>query len=366
MLEQTASLSESIPWLIRIPSVFDEFEAEILGGLRARPVKKIGRDFHLVRLAEPDRIRHPEVAKFIRWNLPVDHSWPCCPKETPGFIEKAAQAVYKKFGGRCPQAILTGPLDPSAEQHYYRTLASNLRGRMLQIFPPVADSTRNAEHQDSRAQSLFCMVGKEGLFCGMQSPLDCNGFYPGGTKFIRQNDPATISRAGAKVAEALHHMRLYRTPPPEGAHWLELGASPGGMTAELLAKKYQVTAVDRAPLDVRLAHAPGLIQMSGDAATFRPEKGVFYDALLSDMNGDAQESMKQIIRLSRYLKPGGLVIFTLKTPGASTFDALNALEESIIERATGANLAIFARTHLTYNRHEFTLFFEFSPAFQNE
>jgi len=365
MPKKNANLSGPIPWLIRIPGVFEEFEAEILEGLGASPVKKVGRDFHLVKLTEQERIQHPEVAKFIRWNLPVHHSWPCCPKETPGFIEKAAQAAYQKFGGRHPQAILTGPLDPSAEQHYYRTLASNLRGRMLQIFPPAVDNVRNAESQNSRAETLFCMVGKEGLFCGMQSPQDCNGFYPGGTKFIRQNEPGTISRAGAKVAEALHHLRLYRMPPPEGAHWLELGASPGGMTAELLARKYQVTAVDRAPLDARLAHAPGLTQVSADAATFRPGKGVFYDALLSDMNGDAEESLKQVIRLARYLKPSGLVIFTLKTPGASTFDALNALEASITEHATEAGLAIFARTHLTYNRHEFTLFFEFSPAFTN-
>ena len=366
MSEKNANLPEPIPWLIRIPGVFEEFEAEILGELGAKPVKKVGRDFHLVRLTELGRIQNPAVAKFICWNLPVHHSWPCCPKDTAGFIEKAAQAIYQKFGARHPQAILTGPLDPSVEQHYYRTLASNLRGRMLQIFPPTADSIQNAEYQDSRAETLYCMVGKEGLFCGMQSPLDSNGFYPGGTKFIRQNEAGTISRAGAKVAEALHHLRLHRMPPPEGAHWLELGASPGGMTAELLARKYQVTAVDRAPLDARLAHAPGLTQVAADAATFRPARGVIYDALLSDMNGDARESLKQIIRLSRYLKPGGLVIFTLKTPGASTFDALNALETSILAHAAEAGITNFARTHLTYNRHEFTLFFEYSPAFQNE
>ena len=83
----------------------------------------------------------------------------------------------------------------------------------------------------NRTPNLFCLVGKEGLFCGLQSPAASNGFYPGGTKFIRQNTPDTISRAGAKIAEALHYLQLKKTPPPAGSQWLELGASPGGMTA---------------------------------------------------------------------------------------------------------------------------------------
>jgi 23S rRNA C2498 (ribose-2'-O)-methylase RlmM len=333
-------------------------ETDILGALGAEKLKKLGREFLLIRANDHSLIHHSEAAKFLRWNLPVHHMWPCCPKETPGFIEKAAQALWKKFGARNPQAILIGALDSDASNRYYRTLASNLRGRTLQLFPPQAGAIRDAETQDSHDPTLFCLVGEEGLFCGLQSPRESNGFHPGGTRFISQTAPDMISRAGAKIAEALHHLALYRNVPTAGSHWLELGASPGGMTSELLKRGYRVTAVDRAPLDVRLRDSNNLLAVLMDASSFRPAAGTVYDALLSDMNGDARESIAQVVRLSRNLSAGGLVVFTLKTPGATAFGEINQLAASVEETAAAAGLRRIAMTHLTYNRHEFTVFLE--------
>jgi len=346
------------PWLIRVPEVFAGMEAELMDALGAQVIRKLGRDFLLIRIGQASRIRGSLAAKFVRWNLPMHHMWPCCPQETTGFIEKAAQAMLRKFGAAMPQAILTGPLDPDASNRYYKTLASNLRGRVLQLFPPDAAASGEPGELDSRRPALYGLIGREGLFCGMQSPLDCNGFYPGGTKFISQAAPGMISRAGAKIAEALHYLALHRRPPPAGSHWLELGASPGGMTAELLGRGYRVTAVDRAPLDPRLAGASGLQAVCMDAASFTPQAGTLHDAILSDMNGDAHESIARVIRLSRYLRPGGLVVFTLKTAGVSGFSEMNALEAAVARAASAAGLQPFATTHLTYNRHEFTMFLE--------
>jgi SAM-dependent methyltransferase len=351
-------------WLIRIPEVFADLETEIIQNLGATSLRRLGREYHLIRVRNPEEIRRSPAAKFLRWNLPVHHAWPCRPTEIPGFIEKAAQALWRKFGEVNPQTIFVGPLDPGAPNRQYRTLGSNLRGRALQLFPPHAAAIRDADAQDSRTATLFCLIGREGLFCGLHSPLECNGFHPGGTKFIRQNSPDTISRAGAKIAEALHHLQLFQTPPPPGSHWLELGASPGGMTAELLARGYRVTAVDRAPLDARLQSAPGLKPVLADAANFQPERTAAYDAILSDMNGDARESISQVIRLSRSLRAGGSVIFTLKLPGVTTFAEANKLETSVVAATQAAGLRLLARTHLTYNRHEFTLFFDREPAAQ--
>jgi hypothetical protein len=347
--------------LIRIAGIFAELEADILENLAAQRLKKLGTEYLLIRPGDPARLRDSPAAKFVRWNLPVHHSWPCCPPDIPGFIEKAAQALWRKFGGSQPQTILVGAFDPGDSNRYYRALASNLRGRTLQLFPAAVGALRDAETQDSHAPTLYCLVGREGLFCGLQSPCRSNGFHPGGTKFIRQNAPGTISRAGAKIAEALHQLRLDRAPPPPGSHWLELGASPGGMTAELLARGYRVTAVDRAALDPRLANTRGLQSVLADAATFQPARGTAYDAILSDMNGDPLDSIARVIRLSTHLRPGGLVVFTLKLPGMTTFAATGAIEAAVVAAAAAAGLRVFARTHLTYNRHEFTLFFE-APA----
>lgn len=349
-------------WLVRIPETFASLTPEILRELGATsPCRVLGADWHLLPGSVGESWRNTAAARFVRWSLPVHHSWPCRPPDIDGFIERAAQALAKKFAAprqRLPQTVLTGPLVPAAGTEYYKSLASNLRGRVLQLFPPLAVKGQEAETQDPAAPTLFVLVGKEGLFAGLQSPREANGFYPGGTKFISQNAPGTISRAGAKIAEALHHLLLYRPALPEDSHWLELGASPGGMTAELLRRDFRVTAVDRAWLDSRLDRERKLDFVHVDASEFQPPPAARYDAILSDMNGDATASMTQVVRLSTRLKPGGLVIFTLKLPDAATVPAITALAERVTTQAEAAGLTVISRTHLSYNRHEFTLFFE--------
>lgn len=342
-------------WLVRLPQVFAGFEAEILRDLGAVCLRKPGRDYRLIRIMDPSRIHDSAASKFLRWNLPVHHMWPCRPRETEGFIEKAAQAMWRRFGESKPQTLMAGPMDPGSPNRYFKTLASNLRGRALQLFPAGCSMIRDAEAQEAERETLFALVGEEGLFCGMQSPRACNGYHPGGTRHIRQTAPGAISRAGAKIAEALHHLALHRAVPAAGAHWLELGASPGGMTAELLARGYRVTAVDRAPLDPRLTHADGLQEVCKDVADFMPEAATRYDAILCDMNGDTRASMDQVIRLCGHLRENGIVIFTLKLTDAETYQAINDLADEVERRAATAGLSRLSLTHLTYNRHEFTL-----------
>ena len=52
------------------------------------------------------------------------------------------------------------------------------------------------------------------------------------------------------------------------------------------------------------------------------------------------------------------MIFTLKLPRVETLELPCALFNKIVQMAAKANLRLFAQTHLTYNRHEFTLFLE--------
>lgn len=343
-------------WLVRVPEIFGGIAGTVLKRFGATSATRLGQDYHLIKTATPEAIRQSDAAKFARWNLPMDHTWPCNPQKMEGFIEKAAQTLLRKFAARQPQGIFIGALHPTSPDKYYRSLASNLRGRLLQLFPKLPAGT--VEEQDPGAETLFCLVGKEGLFCGMQSPRASNGLYAGGSKYIDQDAPDTISRAGAKIAEALHYLLLYRPPLAPGSHWVELGACPGGMTSELLARGQRVTAIDRAPLDKRLDGRPGLKFVLEDVAAFQPRPGTVYDALLCDMNGPPEESIEQVTRLSRFLKQGGLVVFTLKVPRVETVEEPSTLFRQIVGMAEFAGLRLFAQTHLTYNRHEFTLFFE--------
>lgn len=364
-LDQESSVAPVSPgpagrtkWLVRISEVFAGFSAEIVTSLGGTVAKKLGTEYVLIDLPEGATPQGADASGCLRWNLPLDHAWPCNPEKMEGFVEKAARTIEKKFADRQPQAIFIGQTDPSSTSRYYKTLASNLRGRTLQLFPAKVAAFKEVEAQDPSRPTLFCLVGKEGLFCGMQSPRLSNGFYPGGTKYISQGSPDTISRAGAKIAEALHYLLLHRPAPRKGGHWLELGASPGGMTSELLDRGYQVTAIDRAPLDKRLDNRQGLHFAKLDVAAFMPNASMKYDAIVSDMNGDALVAIRQVARLAANLKPGGLVIFTLKTPGATTFGETLELLRNALEIAAAAGLRRIATTHLTYNRLELTLFFE--------
>ena len=343
---------------MRIPEIFEGIADGVLQGLGVVPQKQLGTEYYLVHApfstAQP--LRAADESLFVRWSLPVEHSWPCHPAKMEGFVEKAAQGLLKKFGSRKPQTLLVGQLNPGAPDHYYKNLAVNLRGRALQLFPDLP--VHEVEDQDPGVETLFCLIGREGLFAGMLSPRDSNGFYPGGSRYIAKDSSEAISRAGAKVAEALHYIKLYRRPLNQGSRWLELGACPGGMTLELLQRYYQVTAIDVAPLDVRLHQHRGLTFVRSRVEAFTPEPGHSFHALLSDMNGPPQESMAQVIRLSRYLKKHGLIVFTLKLPRVETVAEPLALFHAVVREAKMAGLRLLARTHLTYNRHEFTLFFE--------
>jgi 23S rRNA (cytidine2498-2'-O)-methyltransferase len=341
-------------FLFRIPDVFAKHSEDILSHLGASPLKTLASDYRLVRLEDPAALRDSEWAPFVKWRLPVHHAWPCNPQKMEGFVEKAAQAIFRKFGDSSAQALFTGPLQTSAAHPFYKHLATNLRGRTLQLFP--AFPVQQVEEQDPDLPTLFCLVGKEGLFCGLATPREANGFYPGGTKFISQSSESTISRAGAKIAEALHYLRLYRPVPEKGGHWLELGASPGGMSSELLTRGYRVTAVDKAAMDARLKGHKGLTVVRGDVDAFQPSEHERFDALLCDMNGDARVSLRQVVRLSSHLKQDALIVFTLKGAGTESPQELIELCPAARAYAATSGLGFIACTHLTYNRHELTLF----------
>lgn len=228
---------------------------------------------------------------------------------------------------------------------------------MLQVFDLPNHLPASPKEQDPDLPTLFCLIGKKGLLAGLVTPRDANGLYPGGTKFLPTTGTQLISRAGAKFAEALHHLTLFQPIPKPGAHWLELGASPGGMTAELLRHKYRVTAVDRARLDERLAKRPDLLFIQENAAAYEPPADTLYDGLLCDLNDSPVAAIQTVLRYQRFMKSGAPLIFTLKTTGITGFAEMNRLDEKIREIAKNAALKHLATIHLSYNRQEFTMLF---------
>lgn len=343
--------------LIRISEGFAPLHEEILARLGITAAKRLGLEYWLFSSQSPLDLATVDAGLFVRWQMNIDHAWPCVPEKTTDFLDKAVTALVRKFATVPLQQIMVSPLLAGSPHPVYKKMASHLQQRLRQEFcPPRAGA--DPEEQDPEGLTLFILLGKEGLFGAVASPRSCRGFYAGGSKYISHKAAHSISRAGAKVAEALHFLRLFGPALPETTHWLELGASPGGMTAELLERGFFVTAVDRAPLDARIASHPRLTFAAENAMTFQPPRGVLYDALLCDMNGSAEDALAVVLGKIRFLRPGALVIFTLKTHKAAGVEEILALHHRVREQARRGGLSWLAQTHLTYNRNEFTLFWE--------
>jgi 23S rRNA (cytidine2498-2'-O)-methyltransferase len=343
--------------IIRISEVFAPLHESILARLGIAKAKRLGREYWLFSHDEGIDLSAKDAALFIRWQMEVHHSWPCVPEKTTDFLDKAVASVVRKFATKPLQQIMVSALVAGSPHAIHKRIATQLQQRLRNEFcPPRAGM--EPDEQDPQGMTLFCLIGKEGLFCTAAAPRECRGFYAGGSKFISHRAAHSISRAGAKVAEALHFLRLFRPPLPEGSHWLELGASPGGMTAELLERGFAVAAVDRAPLDARIATHQRLEFFSEDALTYVPPHGVRYDALLCDMNGSAGDSLAIVLGKLPYLKTDSLLIFTMKTHKAAGMEDILSMHKDLLAKARHGGLELLAQTHLTYNRNEFTLFWQ--------
>jgi 23S rRNA (cytidine2498-2'-O)-methyltransferase len=88
----------------------------------------------------------------------------------------------------------------------------------------------------------------------LASPAKSSPVPNGEWRFVEDRE-GPPSRAYLKLWEAL--TRLGRHPAP-GERCLDLGASPGGWTWALARLGARVTAVDKAPLDPRVAAMPGV------------------------------------------------------------------------------------------------------------
>jgi 23S rRNA (cytidine2498-2'-O)-methyltransferase len=113
----------------------------------------------------------------------------------------------------------------------------------------------------------------------LASPVKSSPFVNGEVAFVEDRE-GPPSRAYLKLWEAL--TRLGRHPGP-GERCLDLGASPGGWTWALARLGARVEAVDKAPLDPRVAAMPGVTMRNESAFGLDPAKEPPVDWLFSDV-----------------------------------------------------------------------------------
>ena len=151
------------------------------------------------------------------------------------------------------------------------------------------------------------------------------------------------SRAYLKLWEAL--TRLGTLPGP-GNQCLDLGASPGGWTWVLAQLGATVTAVDKAPLDPRVAALPGVTQAIDSAFALEPRA---VDWLVCDV---IAYPARTLALLERWLPLARGVVCTVKFQGETDHEAVAAITA----------LPGIEAVHLFHNKHELTVLRRPGPA----
>ncbi len=292
---------------------------------------------------------------FVRFCLPVMHQWPTDIK-AEGFIEKASQGLYRRWGLTSEFPIAN--VQTRAIEGHWSHHAQNLRGRLLQLFKPSSGGSfprrEEAAGVDPQALQLWVLLHGRGILAGVCSAREAQSFWIGGDHTLATQGNAGGSRAWAKIIEALELLRLQGVAVPASARWLELGAAPGGITAELAQRGHQITAVDlaRPSPDVLKLRSVRWIQDDAENVPMRFAAEVPFDMLSSDMNGPTLRAAALFVQGSRCLKSGGAWVYTLKIHEKAAWE--NDLRE-VKQMFTRAGLQVLGVKHLPHNRQELTL-----------
>jgi 23S rRNA (cytidine2498-2'-O)-methyltransferase len=168
----------------------------------------------------------------------------------------------------------------------------------------------------------------------------CSSPFANGEVAFVEDRTGPPNRAYLKLWEAL--VRLGHWPGP-GEPCLDLGASPGGWTWVLARLGASVVAVDKAPLDPKVAAMPGVAWRGESAFALSPESVGAVDWLFSDIACYPA----RLLRLVETWRSSGLVrnfVCTIKFQGETDHDAAAAFAA-----IPGAQVL-----HLHHNKHELT------------
>jgi 23S rRNA (cytidine2498-2'-O)-methyltransferase len=194
-------------------------------------------------------------------------------------------------------------------------------------------------------------VGGRACHVGV-APVANSSPWPMGIARLRMPSAAP-SRSTLKLAEAIGEFldekeRAKRLAP--GATAVDLGASPGGWTWQLVQREMMVTAVDNGPMDAKLLDSGQVKHRREDGFHYRPADPV--DWMVCDM----VESPSRIAALvSRWIAEGWCreSIFNLKLPMKKRWEEMLRCRE-IIDEALGGGGYFLRLKHLYHDREEIT------------
>ena len=208
-----------------------------------------------------------------------------------------------------------------------------------------------AEHDVTVARSgmeqvLGAILTPDGVILGLNSLANALSDWPGGR--VRLSKPkGQISRSEFKLEELF---RVHDLGLPEGGVAIDLGASPGGWTRILRQHGFAVWAVDPARLDPRLAADSWVHHERTTAGPFLANTDVEADLIVNDMRMDPDLSASVMLTAAARLKPGGMMIQTLKVTPHNTLRTVRRVLDTLHQR-----YEIVWTGQLHHNRNEVTV-----------
>ncbi len=178
----------------------------------------------------------------------------------------------------------------------------------------------------------------------MLHSADCSSPYPNGEIEFIEDKLGPPNRAYLKIWEAL---ALCGALPDRNDTCLELGASPGGWTWVLGQYAGKVYAIDRAPLDPRVAAQKSIEFRAGNAFSATPRDYPDVTWLISDLICYPDKLLEFI---QPWLDAPALkrMILTIKFQGQDTYGILDRFHQ-----IAGSSIR-----HLRSNKHEVTFFWQ--------
>ena len=192
-------------------------------------------------------------------------------------------------------------------------------------------------------------VGGRACYVGTSAVANSSR-WPMGIPRLRASSAAP-SRSAVKLGEAFLEFAPTRRFEP-GLAAVDLGASPGGWTWQLVQRGFMVTAVDNGAIDAALLDSGQVKHRRDDGFHYRPPDPVAW------MVCDMVESPSRIAHLvSRWIAEGWAreSIFNLKLPMKKRWEELERCR-GIIDEALGGSGYFLRMKQLYHDREEVTAY----------
>ncbi len=203
-----------------------------------------------------------------------------------------------------------------------------------------------AVERAGQEQVLGMAVTSEGISLGLNGLASGLSDWPGGrVRLARPKEQ--ISRSEFKLEELF---RVQDLDLPQGGVAIDLGASPGGWTRILRQRGFTVWAVDPGKLDPRLANDSGINHVKMTAGPFLRMTDVEADLVVNDMRMDPDLSTRTMLDAAIRLRPGGMMIQTLKVTPHNT---LRTVQHALDNLKPEYDIVWVGQLH--HNRNEVTV-----------